>query len=56
MVGTFTTAYGIFKPLMADMDDMAWATAFSGALSQTVASFKTFFISCCHLLCCIRWR
>jgi TP901 family phage tail tape measure protein len=41
MVGTFTTAYGIFKPLMADMDDMAWATAFSGALSQTVASFKT---------------
>ena len=41
MVGTFTTAYGIFKPLMADMDDMAWATAFSGALSQTVAAFKT---------------
>ncbi len=41
MVGTFTTAYGIFKPLMADMDDMTWATAFSGALSQTVASFKT---------------
>lgn len=41
MVGTFTTAYGIFKPIMADMTDMEWATAFSGAMSQTVASFKT---------------
>ncbi len=41
MVGTFTTAYGIFKPIMADMSDMEWATAFSGALSQTVAAFKT---------------
>ena len=41
MVGSFTTAYGIFKPIMADMTDMQWATAFSGALSQTVASFKT---------------
>ncbi|MEN6358279.1 MAG: phage tail tape measure protein [Armatimonadota bacterium] len=41
MVGTFTTAYGIFKPMMADMSDMDWAKMFSGALSQTVASFKT---------------
>ena len=41
MVGTFTTAYGIFKPIMADMTDMEWATAFSGAMAQTVASFKT---------------
>ncbi|MBT8341086.1 MAG: phage tail tape measure protein [Desulfatitalea sp.] len=41
MVGSFTTAYGIFKPIMADMTDMEWATAFSGALAQTVASFKT---------------
>jgi len=41
MVGTFTTAYGIFKPMMADMNDMEWATAFSGAMSQTVAAFKT---------------
>ena len=41
MVGSFTTAYGIFKPIMADMSDMQWATAFSGALAQTVASFKT---------------
>jgi len=41
MVGTFTTAYGIFKPMMADMNDMDWAKAFSGAMSQTVAAFKT---------------
>ena len=41
MVGTFTTAYGIFKPIMSDMTDMEWATAFSGAMAQTVASFKT---------------
>ncbi len=41
MVGSFTTAYGIFKPIMTDMTDMQWATAFSGALAQTVASFKT---------------
>ncbi len=41
MVGTFTTAYGIFKPIMSDMSDMEWATAFSGAMAQTVASFKT---------------
>ncbi len=41
MVGTFTTSYGIFKPIMADMTDMEWATAFSGAMAQTVASFKT---------------
>jgi hypothetical protein len=26
---------------MADMNDMEWATAFSGAMAQTVASFKT---------------
>lgn len=32
MVGTFTTAYGIFKPIMAGMTDMEWATAFSGAM------------------------
>ena len=41
MVGTFTTGYGIFRPLMADMTDMQWASAFSGAMAQTVASFKT---------------
>jgi TP901 family phage tail tape measure protein len=41
MVGTFTTAYGIFKPFMADMNGMEWARAFSGAMAQTVASFKT---------------
>ncbi|MHB9131133.1 MAG: phage tail tape measure protein [Armatimonadota bacterium] len=41
MVGTFTTAYGIFKPIMAEMSDMQWAQAFSGALAQTVQSFKT---------------
>jgi len=41
MVGTFTTAYGIFKPIMSDMTDMEWANAFSGAMAQTVASFKT---------------
>ena len=36
MVGTFTTAYGIFKPIMAEMSDMQWAQAFSGAMAQTV--------------------
>ena len=41
MVETFTTAYGIFKPMMADMSDIAWAKMFSGALSQTVGVFKT---------------
>jgi len=41
MVGTFTTSYGIFKPIMKDITDMEWATAFSGAMAQTVASFKT---------------
>lgn len=41
MVGSFTTAYGIFRPIMADMTDMQWATAFSGAMAETVASFKT---------------
>ncbi|MCB2141524.1 phage tail tape measure protein, partial [bacterium] len=41
MVGTFTSGYGIFKPIMSDMTDMEWATAFSGAMAQTVASFKT---------------
>lgn len=41
MVGTFTTAYGIFKPIMRDMSDIDWAKAFSGALAQTVAVFKT---------------
>lgn len=41
MVGTFTTAYGIFKPIMADMSDISWAEAFSGGLAQTVAAFKT---------------
>ena len=41
MVGTFTTGYGIFKPIMADMNDMEWAQAFSGAMAQTVAAFKT---------------
>lgn len=41
MVGTFTSGYGIFKPIMTDMTDMEWATAFSGAMAQTVASFKT---------------
>lgn len=41
MVGTFTTGYGIFKPIMANMTDMEWAKAFSGAMAQTVAVFKT---------------
>ena len=41
MVETFTTAYGIFKPLAKDMSDMEWAKMFSGALSQTVGVFKT---------------
>ena len=41
MVSTFTTGYGIFKPMMADMTDIEWARAFSGALAQTVQSFKT---------------
>ncbi|RLD47054.1 MAG: phage tail tape measure protein, partial [Bacteroidetes bacterium] len=41
MVGTFTTAYGIFKPLMQDMSDAQWAKTFAGAMAQTVASFKT---------------
>lgn len=41
MVETFTTAYGIFKPLARDMSDMDWAQMFSGALSQTVGVFKT---------------
>ncbi len=41
MVGTFTTGYGIFKPIMADMNDMEWAQAFSGAMAQSVAAFKT---------------
>ncbi|CAM2066711.1 Phage tail tape measure protein [Sulfidibacter corallicola] len=41
MVGTFTTSYGIFKPLMKDMSDMEWARTFAGGMAQTVASFKT---------------
>lgn len=41
MVETFTTAYGIFKPLAKDMSDISWAKMFSGALAQTVAVFKT---------------
>lgn len=41
MVETFTTAYGIFKPLAKDMSDVEWAKMFSGALSQTVGVFKT---------------
>ncbi len=41
MVETFTTAYGIFKPLDKDMSDIQWAKMFSGALSQTVGVFKT---------------
>ncbi len=41
MVGTFTTAYGIFKPLAKEMSDVEWARMFSGALSQTVGVFKT---------------
>lgn len=41
MVETFTTAYGIFKPIMKDMSDMDWAQMFSGALSETVGIFKT---------------
>ncbi len=41
MVGTFTTAYGIFKPIMSEFSDIEWATAFSGALAQTVGVFKT---------------
>ena len=41
MVETFTTAYGIFKPMMKDVSDVEWAKIFSGALAQTVAAFKT---------------
>lgn len=41
MVETFTTAYGIFKPIMKEMSDMDWAQMFSGALSETVGIFKT---------------
>ncbi|MHB1462011.1 MAG: phage tail tape measure protein [Armatimonadota bacterium] len=41
MVETFTTAYGIFKPLAKEMPDMEWAKMFSGALAQTVGVFKT---------------
>jgi len=41
MVGTFTTGYGIFKPIMKQYSDMDWAKAFSGAMAQTVAAFKT---------------
>ena len=41
MVGTFTTAYGIFKPIMAEFSDAEWAQTFAGAMAQTVASFKT---------------
>ena len=41
MVGTFTTAYGIFKPIMAELSDAEWAETFAGAMAQTVASFKT---------------
>ena len=41
MVETFTTAYGIFKPLAKEMSDITWAQMFSGALAETVAVFKT---------------
>jgi len=41
MVGTFTTIYGIFKPIMQDMSDAQWTKTFAGAMVQTVASFKT---------------
>ncbi len=41
MVGTFTTAYGTFKPIMAELSDAEWAQTFAGAMAQTVASFKT---------------
>ncbi|MHB9129997.1 MAG: phage tail tape measure protein [Armatimonadota bacterium] len=41
MVSAFTTGYGIYKPLAADMTDMQWASMFSGAMAQTVAAFKT---------------
>jgi hypothetical protein len=41
MVETFTTGYGIFKPLAKDMSDMDWARMFSGALAETVMVFKT---------------
>jgi len=41
MVETFTTGYGIFKPLAKDMSDIQWAKMFSGALAQTVGVFKT---------------
>ena len=40
MVGTFTTAYGIFKPIMAEFSDAEWARTFAGAMAQTVASFR----------------
>ena len=41
MVETFTTGYGIFKPLAKDMSDIDWAKMFSGALAETVGVFKT---------------
>ncbi len=41
MVETFTTGYGIFKPLAKDMSDISWAKMFSGAMAETVAVFKT---------------
>ena len=41
MVGTFTTTYGIFKPIMTELSDAEWARTFAGAMAQTVASFKT---------------
>jgi len=41
MVSAFTTGYGIYKPLAAEMTDMQWARMFSGAMAQTVAAFKT---------------
>ena len=41
MVETFTTAYGIFKPLAQNMSDIDWAKMFSGGLAETVGVFKT---------------
>lgn len=37
MVGTFTTGYGIFKPIMAGMTDMEWAEASNIPLQEQPA-------------------
>lgn len=36
----FTSIYGFFKPNLADLSDMEWATGFPGAMARTLAPFK----------------